>query len=247
MNARSRTPRIADRQCLIFDADDTLWENNIHFLAAIDDFLAWLDHAHLSPTAIRAILDEVELVNRRVHGYGARAFARNLRETFRRISPLGEHDPREAEAERFGLRILEQSMALLDGVEETLATLAPHHELLLLTKGDEEEQRLKIERSGLDPYFAATIITAEKMPATYQDVLDAFGLDAASTWMIGNSPRSDINPALISGLNAIYIPHPQSWHLEMESLATPVRETQVLLELASIRELRAIFGTRAPD
>lgn len=234
-------PKVTTRQTLIFDADDTLWENNIYFLAAIDDFLAWLDHAELSRAEIREILDEVELANRGPNGYGARAFARNLRETFRRISPLGENDPRETEAELFGLRILEQTMDLLDGVEATLDVLAPEHDLFLLTKGDAEEQRLKVERSGLDRFFSAAIVAHEKSPATYREVIETFDLDIHATWMIGNSPRSDINPALITGMNAVYIPHPRSWHLEMESLATP-REDQTLLELASIRDLAAIFA-----
>lgn len=244
------TPNIlprAGRQTLIFDADDTLWENNIYFEAAIDGFLDWLGHAALSRAAIREILDEVELANRGPNGYGARAFARNLRETFRRISPLGENDPRETEAERFGLRILEQTMDLLDGVEATLDALAPAHDLFLLTKGDAEEQRLKVERSGLDRFFAAAIVTHEKSPATYREVVETFDLDIQRAWMIGNSPRSDINPALVTGLNAVYIPHPRSWHLEMESLSTPVREGQTLLELASIRELAAIFAGTPGD
>ena len=34
-----------------------------------------------------------------------------------------------------------------------------------------------------------------------------------ATWMIGNSPKSDINPALEAGLNAVFVPHatPGSW------------------------------------
>lgn len=236
-------PRATTRQTLIFDADDTLWENNIYFLAAIEEFLTWLDHAELTRAAIREILDEVEAANRGPNGYGARAFARNLRQTFRRISSLGENDPREVEAERFGLRILEQSMQMMDGVEATLEALAPAHDLFLLTKGEEEEQRLKIERSGLNRFFAAAIVTQEKSPETYLEVVETFDLDVHATWMIGNSPRSDINPALVSGLNAIYIPHARSWHLEIEALVAPPSEAQILLELASIRDLAPIFAS----
>ena len=36
--------------------------------------------------------------------------------------------------------------------------------------------------------------------------------------MVGNSPRSDINPALDVGLGAVYIPHPQTWQLEHEEV-----------------------------
>lgn len=36
-------------QYLIFDADDTLWENNIYFERAFDEFVDFLDHSTLTP------------------------------------------------------------------------------------------------------------------------------------------------------------------------------------------------------
>ena len=40
-----------------------------------------------------------------------------------------------------------------------------------------------------------------------------------TTWMIGNSPKSDINPALAAGLNAVFVPHGNTWILEHEEVA----------------------------
>jgi putative hydrolase of the HAD superfamily len=73
------------RQHLLIDADDTLWENNIYFERAFDDFIDFLDHSQLGPTEVRAILDEIELANIKVHGYGAQNFARNLCECYERL------------------------------------------------------------------------------------------------------------------------------------------------------------------
>ena len=41
--------RERNRMNLVFDADDTLWENNIYFERAFDDFCAFLDHSALTP------------------------------------------------------------------------------------------------------------------------------------------------------------------------------------------------------
>ena len=49
----------------------------------------------------------------------------------------------------FAERILECPMEVIAGVEETLAYLSGKHELTLFTKGNAEEQKLKIDRSGL--------------------------------------------------------------------------------------------------
>ena len=80
------------RQFLIIDADDTLWENNVYFERAFDEFVAFLDHSLLTPREIRDVLDGIELANIRTHGYGSLNFGRNLRQTYEH---LVERDLRE--------------------------------------------------------------------------------------------------------------------------------------------------------
>src|SRR5580704_14675079 len=62
------------RQHLIVDADDTLWENNIYFERAFEEFTAFLDHSSMQPEEVRAALDEIELINAKIHGYGSKNF-----------------------------------------------------------------------------------------------------------------------------------------------------------------------------
>ena len=40
---------------LLIDADDTLWENNIYFEQAFEEFVDYLDHSTLSAVEIRAV------------------------------------------------------------------------------------------------------------------------------------------------------------------------------------------------
>jgi putative hydrolase of the HAD superfamily len=205
-------------QHLIFDADDTLWENNIHFERAIEDFLDFLAHSTLTRQEARAVLDEIELANFRVHGYGSAAFARNLQLCYERLAERDISEDDLATVMAFGERILVQPMELIDGVEETLARLVDRHDLTLLTKGHPEEQQLKIDRSGLNDYFRHAEVVPEKEPATYAALVNRLDLDPARTWMIGNSPKSDINAALAAGLNAVFIPHHATWRLEEQQI-----------------------------
>lgn len=223
------------RYHLLLDADDTLWENNIHFEQAIHDFISFLDHSRLTSAEVRSVLDEVE----RQMGYGSVNFTRSLVETYRRLAEGEPGDADVARVRQFGERIRAQPMHLLAGVRETLDYLAPRHDLSLLTKGDDEEQKLKVERSGIAGYFGRVMIVPEKDVATYQRITSELGVDPHTTWMVGNSPRSDINPALAAGLNAVFIPHPHTWHLEHEDVQ-PAGEGQVLT-LATFTELRAHF------
>jgi putative hydrolase of the HAD superfamily len=220
---------------LLIDADDTLWENNIYFEQAIHAFITFLDHSQLTPQEVRAVLDEVEMLM----GYGSVNFTRSLVETYRRLAERDLQDEDVQQVRRFGEQIRSHPLELLDGVKETLDYLSPRHDLVLLTKGDSEEQKLKVERSGIEGYFRQVVIVPEKDVATYHRLVGELQVDPRQTWMIGNSPRSDINPALAAGLNAVYIPHPHTWHLEHEEVQNSGEGR--LLTLRAFTELRAHF------
>jgi len=210
--------KINERQHLIFDADDTLWENNVYFEQAFDEFCAYLNHSSLTPDEIRSILDEIEIENNRIHGYGALNFGRNLSQCYLRLAEraVDEHDLKKVAA--FAHQILLQEVELMEGVAETLPFLAEKHELTLFTKGDPAEQNRKIDLSGLRPLFAHCEVVKEKNRAAYEDLARARTFRTERTWMIGNSPKSDINPALDAGLGAVFVPHQRTWTLEREEI-----------------------------
>jgi putative hydrolase of the HAD superfamily len=223
------------RYHLLIDADDTLWENNIYFEQAIHAFITFLDHSRLTPEEVRAVLDDME----RLMGYGSANFTRSLVETYRRLAERDLQDEDVQQVRRFGEQIRSHPLQLIDGVKETLDYLSPRHDLVLLTKGDLEEQKLKVERSGIEECFRQVVIVQEKDVATYHRVVEELQVDPQQTWMVGNSPRSDINPALAAGLNAVYIPHPHTWHLEHEEVNSAGEGR--LLTLSAFTDLRTHF------
>ncbi|HEY6905476.1 MAG TPA: HAD family hydrolase [Candidatus Acidoferrales bacterium] len=226
------------RHTLLIDADDTLWENNIFFEKAIEDFVSQLEHLGYTREYIRHILNETERRNIRQHGYGVRSFRRSLEETYLKLA--GNSAKREIvkEIERVALELESTPPHILDGVPETLVYLSKHHRLILLTKGEPAEQAAKVERSGLQSYFEAIEIVLEKDSGTYTRIIDQFKIVKSHGWMVGNSPRSDINPALQSGLNAVFIPHSATWELERSELESG---TGKLLILSTFRDLRGHF------
>src|SRR5262245_45205709 len=223
------------RYHLLIDADDTLWENNIYFEHAIHDFIAFLNHSRLTTEEVRLVLDDVE----RLMGYGSANFTKALVETYRRLAEGDLQDADVQQVRRFGERIRSQPLQLLDGVRETLEYLTARHDLFLFTKGDHEEQQLKVERSGITGYFKQVLIEPEKDVTTYERLIGELQVDPQQTWMVGNSPRSDINPALAAGIKAVYIPHAHTWRLEREEIEY-AGEGRVLT-LAAFAELRNHF------
>jgi putative hydrolase of the HAD superfamily len=208
------------RQNILIDADDTLWENNIYFEQAFERFCDFLAHSHLTPPKVRAVLDEIEIVNARVHGYGSKNFGHNLKQCYQHLSEREIRPDDLSRVMRFAEEILEQPIELIEGVPETLEYLAVRHDLTLFTKGDPEEQKLKVDRSGLGIYFGHTAIVKEKNADAYRTLVRDRSLAPKRTWMVGNSPKSDINPALEAGLNAVFVPHARTWTLEREDLKT---------------------------
>ena len=221
------------RQHLVIDGDDTLWENNVFFEDAAEAFIDFLDHSSLTRDQVRAALDEVERLNLANHGYGSAAFGRNLQETYGR---LAQRDVQPADLDHLmelARQVVAQPMQLRPGVEPTLSGLASRHDLTLFTKGEEDEQSLKVERSGLAGFFDRVIVTPEKDVAAYHGLVAQHGFDPGSTWMVGNSPKSDINPPLAAGLRAVFIPHPRTWSLEV----VDVIESERLLVLERFDQL----------
>ncbi|MFJ4845216.1 MULTISPECIES: HAD family hydrolase [unclassified Streptomyces] len=205
-------------QVLIFDADDTLWENNVVFERVIEDFLDWVDHPVLDRGRIRALLDEIEAANALVHGYGSKVFLRSLGECLEQL----RERPRTAEEARrideLALAFTEHRVELMPGVADTLDALGGRHDLLLLTKGDTEEQSRKVEASGLAGRFRGVHIVPEKDVETYRGLIAHYGFVPEATWMIGNSPKSDIIPAREAGMNAVHIPNAHTWVLEQSEI-----------------------------
>jgi len=227
-------------QALLIDADDTLWENNVYFERAIAGFISFLNHHEFTPEQVREVLNDVERECIVTHGYGLHSFAHALVRTFERLSIHPVTPQSHAQISRFAHSISDHAIELLPEVPETLQYLSSRHRLILMTKGAIAEQAGKVERSGLKKYFAAVEIVAEKDSAAYTAIVAKYSLARGTTWMVGNSPKSDINPALAAGLHAVFVPHGDTWILEHEELnAAPPQQT--LLIVGRFAELREHF------
>ncbi len=233
-------PRFPAGQTLLIDADDTLWENNIYFERAIAAFIGFLDHREYSAAEVRQTLNAVERDTILTHGYGLSSFTRSLVDCFERLSTEPVTEEKRERVRGFARTIAEQEIELLPGVKATLADLAARHRLILMTKGDHAEQADKLARSGLAEHFSAVEIVAEKDPATYRAVIARHELTPHTSWMIGNSPKSDINPALAAGLHAVFLFHKDTWVLEHADVAA-APEGQHLIELDAFARLAEFF------
>jgi putative hydrolase of the HAD superfamily len=234
----TRSSKSTGAQTLLIDADDTLWENNIYFERAIASFISFLNHHEYSPEQVRAVLNDVERECIVSHGYGLHSFARSLVRTFERLAVEPLTPALHETIKGFAHTIADHPVEIMAGVTETLQYLSERHHLMLMTKGAFTEQSGKVERSGLKEYFAAVEIVPEKDADAYRAIISKYDLPQDTTWMVGNSPKSDINPALVAGLNAGFVPHGSTWILEHEEVAeaTPPSRLLIVESFAGLRE-----------
>jgi putative hydrolase of the HAD superfamily len=222
---------------LLIDADDTLWENNIYFEKVIDILVKIIkEKTSLSENEIKDCIWEKEKIVAKKHGYGSKSFVKALREVIIELIPEleDEHDEIFQLLEVEGKKIYEHPIKFFEGVEEHLEVLAGKYNLILVTKGDRMEQSGKIERAKIKHHFKHIEILPEKHPDAYEEIIKKHKLDKKLTWMIGNSPKSDINPSKKIGLNTILIPYHLTWELEKDIVEKGEPETIVLKRFIDI-------------
>jgi putative hydrolase of the HAD superfamily len=221
---------------LVIDADDTLWENNIFYEQCLAAFGALMAEQGFDRDEAEQTADTVERERIPLVGYAVEEFARSLVIAYRQLCEQSERPCDEdvaAAALEIGRRAAQYPIVLLEGVEETLARLRGRYRLVLLTKGDPVVQEDKLARSGLGRFFEEVHVVPEKDVDVFRRLILRYELEPEETWMVGNSPRSDINPAVEAGIGAVYVPHPSTWDLEVEEVV----ESDRVFVLRSFGEL----------
>jgi putative hydrolase of the HAD superfamily len=225
---------------LIIDADDTLWESEIYYQQSIAAFVELMASLGFEEAEAGHTVEAVERERVPQVGYAPQEFSRSLVLAYQRLCQLYDRsldDEVSAAVDEIGRAVVEYPIVLFAGVADTLPRLRGHYRLLLLTKGDRVVQEGKLARSGLEHLFDGVHVVPEKDAGVIRDLLARYELQPARTWMVGNSPRSDINPALEAGIGAVYVPHPNTWDFEQEEIADPARVTL----LHSFSELADLF------
>jgi len=198
---------------IAFDADDTLWHNEVVYAQAKERF-ADIMRRYVPAQDARDGLDEAEIANIELLGYGIKSFTLSMIEIALKLS---EERLRGEDLQR--ILTLSRDMhaeqpVLVDHVEMVLKQLSKKDQLIMITKGDLVEQQRKIHASGLRDFFQAIEIVPEKDESTYRDILFRHQISSGQFWMVGNSLRSDILPVVAIGSRAVYIPNASAWDHE---------------------------------
>jgi putative hydrolase of the HAD superfamily len=220
-----------------FDADDTLWHNEVIFERNHERYRALLAGYHDAATVNR-ILFATEMRNLELYGYGIKGYTLSTIETAIEVSGGRISAAEIRQLLELGREMMAHPVELLDGVTDTLAALAPQHRLLLITKGDLRDQERKLAKSGLMAHFQHIEILSEKDAGSYRRLFLRHGIAPERFLMVGNSLKSDILPVLELGGAGAHIPYHITW--AAEHAEHPVSPEGRLYTLGGMRELPAV-------
>lgn len=234
----TRTPRFNHIQLLAFDADDTLWDNQSHFDHVEHEYCRLLA-PYGSAEEVSAALFAVETANMPLLGYGCKAFTLSLVENAVKFSHGRISATDLLHIVELGKHMLSLPATPLPHVEQTLQTLrrAGQYKMVVFTKGELLDQQNKLVRSGLTPLFDDIVVVSDKTRSEYTRLCSLFDTDISRLLMVGNSFKSDIEPVLQLGGQAIHIPFHTTWqHEQVQEYAHPH-----LVTLASMADLAPLL------
>ncbi|MBC7368815.1 MAG: HAD family hydrolase [Undibacterium sp.] len=223
-----------------FDADDTLWHNEVIFEKVHERYRELLARYHDAATVDRTLF-ATEMRNLELYGYGVKGFTLSAIETAIQLTAGKISADEIQQLISLGRDMLEHPVDVLDGVVETLTALSGQHRLLVITKGDLRDQERKLARSGLAAHFQHVEILSEKDEGSYAALFRRHAIDPARFLMVGNSLKSDILPVLALGGAGVHVPYHITWAAERVETAT--QASSRFFQLKSVRELPEILST----
>ncbi|MHA0855248.1 HAD family hydrolase [Paenibacillus sp. CMAA1364] len=215
------------RQQILFDLDDTLIHCNKYFGLILDRFFElthdWFSDYELTTNEIRQKQIEIDIASVHDLGFKSINFPQSLINTYRYFCSKFQrrtHVQEEHHLMELGLSVYDLPVEAYPGMVETLETLKMSgHQLYLYTGGETAIQQRKIDQMNLTMYFDERIYIREhKNTACLEQILREGNFDRTSTWMIGNSLRTDVMPALTAGICSIYIQISNEWEYNIIEL-----------------------------
>ena len=233
-------PHIDNNFLLIFDLDDTLIDTSDLYWRVREEFIAFIYNSKLDKFLLEEIFESIDTVNTRIHGYKPIRYNITMQDTFIRVF---NRVPNEVEREKIRLiseKILLETPRLIEGAIELLEWSKEHFEIGLITRGRSDVQKRKIEHYNLSKFFGNKILIVEEKNAdVYEQLIAHWDYAPKSTIIIGDSLKSDINPALEIGAEVIYYKythHTYKWLQEYteEPISSKFHKIRKLSEAKSV-------------
>lgn len=206
---------------VIFDGDDTLWKTQELYDIAKKRFERLMNRLGFDTAKMIQELDTIDSKRVKILQFSKERFLESMLMIYAYY--CGKYNKEMDEKIEGKIRhIVSIIFSPPKLYNDTISTLKLLHKnnitLFIYTAGETEAKKNKLECLGekFISYFKAIFITDIKNVVQLKSLVKTIGVNSKHIWVIGNSCRSDINPALKLGLKAILIPR-GVWEYEKEA------------------------------
>ncbi len=205
---------------VIFDADNTLWPIE-HLYNNARTELCDLVASHGSDRqAADAFQRQRDATLHATYGYSACRFARSFEDTWLNFFPSAA-TAEMRHARQLALEVFEKLASPSEGLELVLdALLAANYHLGIITAGERWVQERRLNDFHLRDRFAAVEIVESKTAEVFNGFCDKHQVAKPVSWVVGDSLKSDVYPALAAGLRAVWL-KVENWREREQSQEPP--------------------------
>jgi len=223
---------------IIFDGDDTLWKTQELYDNAKKHYSELMKSQGFDEDVID-MLDKLDMQRVEILKFSKSRFLESMLITYAMLCGKNKETWKlevESKIRYFAQVIFQFPPKLYEDTLETLDALYKYFTLILFTNGDKDFQKKKIDSLGkkFTDYFTRIYITEMKNIEEYRKIVSDLGIPPQNIWVVGNSVKSDINPAVQFGLKSILIPR-GTWLYEEAKMIS--REVLVARSLAEAKNL----------
>ena len=196
---------------VIFDADNTLWHVEELYDHARDQLVSLLEKYGADPVATdREQRDrDVQLYER--FGYSPKRFETSFNETTYQLLPASTARHLEPAVRDIARSVFLSPARPDKDLPAVLDRLAGTYNLGIITAGDTVIQARRLHEFPYTNRFSKVEIVAEKTSEIFDYFCRSNAVERLKSFVIGDSLRSDILPAIEAGLNAVWC-HAPNWH-----------------------------------
>ena len=207
---------------VLVDFDDTLVDTAPRFQNARRSLFSVLDSLGAAADVIQRIHhDQIDPVMLDRFGLGPERLEHSFRATYEAVCrELGRpiSDELAEQCAQLG-RTVAGTPPILEGALAALERLSRRYRTVVYTQsGNRDYQSRCVQEAGVSNVvgLAAVHICPMKTVVAFRETLAVLGVaDPSGVWMVGNSIRSDINPALEAGARAILVEVAEPWEFDL--------------------------------
>jgi putative hydrolase of the HAD superfamily len=242
---------VLKNQLLIFDLDDTLIDTSDVYWKARTSFGKKLlkefsEKENIDEKTIINEFERIDSLNMKTWGFNPHRYGKTMFDTYDFFCKKFDHKPVPETLSHIhlcGNIIVNEIPKPINGAKHLLDWAVQQYKLVLITRGEDSFQKLKLNKLGMRQYFSLVEVVSKKDASVFERTLNITGYQSKNTWIIGDSIKSDINPGIQIKANCVLYSykHPHYfWLQDNESFALGY-----FYKISKLEELKEIL--RAPS